>query len=283
MIDSFLSNASEVYAYAYFGTVIVIALVEWVAPRRQPGKTLALRWFGNIAVYVLNAIVVRAALPLGAIAWAALCHERGWGLLNVFGSPAVPGILVTLVVFDGVNYTQHYLFHRIPLLWRLHRTHHSDAEYDFSTGVRFHPLEALLVHAVQFLTIYLLGAAPAAVFATQVVFLVISFVEHANVRIPSVVDRTLRLVFVTPDMHRVHHSQLARENQSNFSNLFSWWDRLFGTYVHAPSAGHDGIVFGLPEFSERKHATLPWMLAQPFLSDVDATAVTHADVVVSKS
>lgn len=282
MSDGFLSRAAEIYAYVFFGMIVVVALVEWAMPRRQPGDTLALRWFGNIAIWVLDAIVVRAIFPVGAIAWAAFCAERGWGLLNAVGWPVFAGLLMTLIVLDFVNYSQHYLLHRIPILWRLHRTHHSDADYDFTTGLRFHPVETLFTTSIQFAAIFLLGAPPLAVFVVQMLFLAISFIEHGNLRIPGGIDRVVRLLFVTPDMHRIHHSQAAGESQSNFSNLFSWWDRLFGTYVHAPSAGHEGIVFGLPRFTDRKHATLPWMLVQPFLPDADATTATNAEAVVSE-
>src|SRR5688572_11382221 len=277
MSDGFLSRAAEIYAYVFFGTVIVIALVEWAMPRRRPGDTLALRWFGNIAIWILDVIVVRAVFPAGTIAWAAFCAERGWGLLHAVSWPASVGLVMTVIGLDFVNYSQHYLLHRIPILWRLHRTHHSDGDYDFTTGLRFHPVESLFTTSLQFAAIVLLGAAPLSVFVAQMAFLAISFIEHGNLRVPAAIDRVVRLMFVTPDMHRIHHSQAAGESQSNFSNLFSWWDRLFGTYVHAPSAGHEGIVFGLPEFTERKHATLPWMLVQPFLSDADATAATNAE------
>jgi sterol desaturase/sphingolipid hydroxylase (fatty acid hydroxylase superfamily) len=282
MSEGFLSRASEIYAYAFFGTVMVIALVEWAVPRRRPGETLALRWFGNVAIWILDSIAIKAVFPLGTIAWAVVCAERGWGLLHAVAWPAWLGLLITAISLDLVNYGQHYLLHRIPLLWRLHRTHHSDAEFDFTTGLRFHPVESLFTTSMQLLAIFLLGASPLAVLAVQLAFVAISFIEHGNLRVPAGVDRFVRLVFVTPDMHRIHHSQATGESQANFSNLFSWWDRLFRTYVHAPAAGHDGIVFGLPEFTGRKHATLPWMLVQPFLSESEATTAANAEVVVSK-
>lgn len=266
MVEGLLSRTSEIYAYVFFGTVLFVALVEWAVPRRQPGDTLALRWVGNVGIWILDAVVVRAIFPLGTIAWAAFCSQRGWGLLNLVSWPAAVGLLITLLCLDFVNYGQHYLLHRIPVLWRLHRTHHSDADYDFTTGLRFHPLESLFTTSLQFVAIFMLGPAPLAVLVVLLIFQGISFLEHANLKIPGSVDRVLRMLIVTPDMHRVHHSQAEGESRSNFSNLFSWWDRVFGTYVHAPAAGHDRIVFGLPEFGERKHATLPWMLVQPFLS-----------------
>ena len=269
MIDRVLTDTTELYATTFFATVIVVLLVEWAVPRRRPGDTLTLRWFSNGMIYVLDSIAARAILPVGTIAWATICAERGWGLLNTVNWPASVGFLLTIVFFDFVNYGQHYLLHRVPVLWRVHRTHHSDAEYDFTTGLRFHPLESFFFTSLQLAAVTVLGPSPAAVFTTQIVFLLTTFFDHANVRIPRAADRVLRMLFVTPDMHRIHHSQAPGEGRSNLSNMFSWWDRLFGTYVEEPASGHEGIVFGLREFGGRKHTTLPWMLAQPFLSDTD--------------
>jgi len=163
----------------------------------------------------------------------------------------------------------HRVMHWVPLLWRLHRTHHTDHEFDFTTGLRFHPIETVVTTALIFAAILALGAPTSAVFMLQLVSLGVSFVDHANVRVPPSWDRVLRLVFVTPDMHRIHHSRDAREGQSNFSNLFSWWDRLFATYVHEPAAGPADITYGVAGFGEHKHLSLPWMLAQPFLNEGD--------------
>ena len=143
MLESLLTNASEAYAYAYFGSVLVVALVEWAVPRRTPADMLGLRWSNNFAISLLNTLIIRAAFPVATIAWATLCAQYGWGLLNAVNWPSSIDVLVTIVALDLVVYTQHYLLHRIPMLWRLHRTHHSDADYDFTTAVRFHPLEAM--------------------------------------------------------------------------------------------------------------------------------------------
>ncbi len=267
MLDRLLTNSSETYAYVYFGSVLVVALVEWASPRRAPGDTLRLRWSSNFAVSILDLLLVRTLFPVAVVAWAAWCHQRGWGLLNVVTAPAYIAVIVTIVWLDFVVYAQHYLLHRVPLLWRLHRTHHSDEDYDFSTAVRFHPLEAMFTTGILFTAIFALGAPPGAVFVAQLLALVASFFEHANARVPPGIDRVVRTIFVTPDVHRIHHSQVAREGRSNFANLFSWWDRLFGTYVAQPAAGHDGIAFGLPEFTGRKHTMLHWMLVQPFLPE----------------
>jgi sterol desaturase/sphingolipid hydroxylase (fatty acid hydroxylase superfamily) len=258
---------TEIYAYAYFGIVLVVALGESLLPQRRPDGTLCVRWFSNIAISILGMVIQRAAFPLTLIGWAALCTERGWGLLPHVDWPVPLGWLLTVVALDFAAYGRHYMFHRVSILWRAHRTHHSDADYDFTTGLRFHPLEVLVTAVVELGVIALIGAPPGAVFLAQIVMMVTTFVEHANIRVPRAADRMLRTIFVTPDMHAIHHSQVGRESRSNLSTVFSWWDRLFGTYLEEPSAGRAGIVFGLREFSASKHATLPWMLAQPFLSD----------------
>lgn len=264
-MDTFLKNGSQLYAFVYFGAIIVVALLEWVRPRRVASDTLGLRWFGNFSLTIIGAMLVRALFPLVGVGWAVFCGERGIGLFNQVNWPVWSEFALTIVVIDAVYYGQHYLLHRVPVLWRLHRTHHSDQEYDFTTGVRFHPFEAVYGTAVLMGAILALGAPPVAVLASQLLTVALAFVEHANVRIPLLLDRVLRVVFVTPDMHRIHHSQDLREGESNFSNTFSWWDRLFGTYVDQPAAGHDGIRFGVVELAERKHLTLQWMLVQPFL------------------
>jgi sterol desaturase/sphingolipid hydroxylase (fatty acid hydroxylase superfamily) len=221
MVERLLTHASETYAYVYFGCIVLVALVEWAIPRRTPADMLGLRWSNNFAISLLDTLVIKTAFPLATLAWATLASQRGWGLLNAVNLPLLAQCLITLVVLDLATYGQHYLLHRVPVLWRLHRTHHSDADYDFSTGVRFHPLEGLFTTSVQLGTIYALGAPPVAIFVWQTLSLASSFAGHANVRIPRRIDQLLRTVFVTADMHRVHHSQIGGESRSNLSNLFS--------------------------------------------------------------
>lgn len=265
-MEALLRDASQVYAVVYFGAIIVVALLESAFPRKAPGELLRLRWFGNFSMTILGAVLVRLLFPLFGVGWAVYCSEQGLGLLNRVQWPWWAALALTVVVIDLSAYLQHYLLHRVPVLWRLHRTHHSDEDYDFTTGVRFHPFENIYSTAFLMGAILLLGAPPAAVFLSQLVTVAVVFGEHANVRIPTAVDRVLRLVLVTPDMHRIHHSEDMREGNSNFASLFSFWDRLFRTYVDQPAAGHDGMAFGVPELAGRKHQTLPWMLAQPFLN-----------------
>jgi sterol desaturase/sphingolipid hydroxylase (fatty acid hydroxylase superfamily) len=265
-MESLLKSGSQLYAIVYFGAIIVVALLEWAAPRRTPGDSAGLRWFGNFSLTILGAVLVRVLFPIAGVGWAVFCEERGYGVFNQVAWPRWVEFTLTIVGIDAVYYAQHYVLHHVPTLWRLHRTHHSDQEYDFSTGVRFHPFETVWATGALMAAIFALGTPPVAVFLSQLLTVTAGFVEHANIRIPVSLDRVLRLVLVTPDMHRIHHSQDMREGNSNFSNTFSWWDRLFGTYVDQPLAGHDGIAFGVAELSERKHLTLPWMLAQPFLN-----------------
>ena len=270
-MEEFLAHAAQVNALNYFGVLILVALIECVVPRRGPGDTLALRWFGNATMAVLGTIMVRSLFPILGLAWAVLCHERGWGLFNRIDLPSALEFVLTVLALDAFLYAQHRLLHGVGFLWRLHRTHHSDHDYDLTTGLRFHPLEMMFVTTMTLGALLVLGGPPVAVFAWQLMYTAINFIEHANVRIPAPVDRVLRLVFVTPDMHRVHHSLAPGESRSNFSNTFSWWDRLFGTYVDQPAAGHEEMSFGLPGFEERKHQAVPWMLALPFLPEPDSS------------
>ena len=195
-MEEFLNHASQVHAFNYFGVLIVVALLECVVPRRAPGDTLALRWFGNAALTVLGTILVRTLFPVIGIAWAVLCHERGWGLFNRIGLPSALEFVLTILVLDVFVYAQHRLLHGVGFLWRLHRTHHSDHDYDLTTGLRFHPLEMMFATTMTLGGLWVLGGPPVAVFTWQLMSTATNFIEHANVRIPVRVDRVLRLVFV---------------------------------------------------------------------------------------
>lgn len=264
-MGALLHRASEGYALAYFGALIVVALLEAAIPFRPVGDTVRLRWLSNIGIAVLDTAVVRWLFPLVGVGWATFCSTRGWGFFNAFAVPAWFSFVVTVLVIDLLIYAQHFALHRVPLLWLVHRTHHTDQVFDLTTGVRFHPIETILGTAVTLVVILALGAPPVAVFAIQLLSVAFAFLEHANVRLAPSWDRLLRLIVVTPDMHRIHHSCEVREGNSNFSNVFPWWDRLFGTYIDQPTVGAARVAFGVEGFEDRKHLALPWMLAQPFL------------------
>jgi sterol desaturase/sphingolipid hydroxylase (fatty acid hydroxylase superfamily) len=277
-VERLLTNASEIYAFHYFGIIILVSLLEWVVPRRETGGALRLRWLSNFGITVIDTVFLRVLFPLAGFGWAIYCNERGWGLFNRISVPSWLTFASTLLALDLATFAQHYLLHHVPLFWRIHRTHHSDVDCDFSTAVRFHPLESIYTTTVFTATIAALGLPAAAVFVSQLLSTVISFAEHGNISVPASVERVLRLFIVTPDVHRIHHSADASDTNSNYGTLFSWWDRLFGTYVGEPAAGQDQMTFGLAEFSERRHQTLSGLLAQPFAGDAAGPAAEQVAV-----
>ena len=268
------------YAVVYFGVVIVMSLLEGVVPRRTAGDTVRRRWFGNFAVAIGNAVLVRAFFPFVGVAAGVISQQRGWGLFNQVTVPSWVALIATLLTLDLVAYGQHVVLHRIPWLWRIHRMHHTDHECDLTTGVRFHPFEAIFTTLLTAAAVVALGAPPACVLASTLLATFIGFVEHANVRTPARLERVLRSVLVTPEMHRVHHSRDRHEGESNFGSAFPWWDRLLGTYLAEASAGDDRIAYGVAGFEDRKHLSLTWMLAQPFLSADRSHDATSAGVLV---
>ncbi len=252
---------------AVFASVLAaMALWELAAPKRRQEVPRLLRWSNNLALVAVDSILVRLAFPLTAAAFAGLMQQNGWGLFNFAGLPQWLSIILALLLLDLVIYGQHIVFHRVPILWRLHRMHHADTEIDVTTGLRFHPLEILLSMALKFIVVAAIGAPPVAVLLFEIILNAASLFNHSNVRLPQGVDRLLRLLVVTPDMHRVHHSVVPVETNSNYGFNVPWWDRLFGTYRPQPQAGHDGMTIGLPQFRSRREAWIDRMLLQPFRS-----------------
>lgn len=248
-----------------FATVfLLMTLAEFVWPRRRRVDPTPARWFSNLGLMTLNTVVMRLTLPLTAVAAAALAESRGWGALRLFGLTNWLALLLTVVLLDLVVYLQHVVFHAVPLLWRLHRVHHADLDFDVTTGVRFHTLEILLSMGVKVGAVLLLGPPVWGVIAFEVLLNATSMFNHANFHLPLGLDRILRLLLVTPDMHRVHHSVLVPETNSNFGFNLAIWDRLFGTYTAQPAAGHLGMTVGLRELRDPATDRLPAMLALPF-------------------
>jgi sterol desaturase/sphingolipid hydroxylase (fatty acid hydroxylase superfamily) len=243
---------------------VVLAAGEALIPRRNRAVTRRWRWPTNITLVVLNTVLVRTALPVTAVGMAVIAEERGWGLLNAIGPlPTFLAVGVAVVLLDLAIYLQHVLFHAVPVLWRLHRMHHADIDVDVTTGSRFHPGEILLSMLLKFASISALGASPLAVLSFEVLLNTGSMLDHANLRLPLVVDRVLRLLVVTPDMHRVHHSAVSVETDTNFGFTFPWWDYLCGTYRAQPAAGHEAMTVGLTCFRDRKYLRLDKTLLQP--------------------
>ena len=264
---AFLSN-EPVFRLVAFATVLVaMAVWELLSPRREQGIGRATRWPSNIGVVVLDTILVRLLFPIGAVALALLAEARGWGLFNALSLPVWAAIPLGIILLDLAIYLQHVLFHAVPALWRLHRMHHADLEFDVTTGVRFHPIEILLSMGIKLGVVAALGMPAVSVLIFEVLLNATSMFSHGNVRLPQRLDRVLRWIVVTPDMHRVHHSIKPRETNSNFGFNLPWWDRLFGTYREQPEAGHVGMTIGIDQFRDPPEQRLDRMLTQPFRDD----------------
>jgi len=241
-----------------------MALWEVLSPCRALLAGRKPRWPSNIGILVVDAVVVRLLVPTAAVGAAVLASERGWGVFNILSFPGWLAGLAGFLVLDFVIYAQHYVFHRVPWLWRLHRMHHADLDIDLTTGVRFHPVEILISLAVKIATVVAFGIPAVAVLVFEIVLNATSIFNHANVAMPAWLDRILRLVVVTPDMHRVHHSVERMETDSNFGFNLPWWDRLFGTYRAQPRAGHQRMTVGLPIFRDFSELRIDRLLTQPF-------------------
>lgn len=260
------------------GTFVAVfaAMVLWetASPRRQRAYSRWRRWPSNLAVVSLNTLLVRILLPATAVSLALTGETRGWGLLNLVLLPDWTRVVAAVIVLDLVIYLQHVMFHAVPALWRVHRMHHSDLDFDASTGVRFHPIEIILSMLIKFAAIVSLGTPAAAVLIFEVLLNATSMFNHANVNLPEKIDRLLRLLVVTPDMHRVHHSIVVAETNSNFGFNLSWWDRILGTYRAQPAAGHDAMTIGIEQFRAPRELWLDRMLLQPFRGPAGAYAIT---------
>ncbi|MEW6584147.1 MAG: sterol desaturase family protein [Nitrospirota bacterium] len=248
----------------FFGIFIFMSMWETTAPRRALTQSKGTRWFHNLILTTLNSILVRLIFPAAAVGAALVSSEHGWGLFNNVELPEAFAGITAVIVLDLIIYAQHFYFHKIALFWRLHRMHHTDLDVDVTTGARFHPVEIILSMAIKMLAVIILGAPVWSVVAFEVFLNATSMFNHSNVYMNERIDKVLRLLVVTPDMHRVHHSVIIKETDSNFGFNLSWWDRLFRTYTDQPFAGHKGMKLGLANYRDKKWLTLPWMLAVPF-------------------
>jgi sterol desaturase/sphingolipid hydroxylase (fatty acid hydroxylase superfamily) len=260
----------------FFGIFGMMAVWELVAPRRRLHTSKLLRWFNNIGLVFLNSLLLRLVFPAAAVGMALFAREQAWGLFNYLEIPVWLAVATSVVTMDLFIYLQHVMVHAVPALWRLHRVHHADLDFDVTTGARFHPLEILLSMLIKFAVILLLGAPVVAVVIFEVILNATSMFNHANVRLPARVDRFLRWVVVTPDMHRVHHSVEDDETNSNFGFNLPWWDRLLGTYRDQPRAGHEAMTIGIRTFRDDRWCSwLPGMLSIPFVGKVQDYAINR--------
>jgi sterol desaturase/sphingolipid hydroxylase (fatty acid hydroxylase superfamily) len=251
-----------------------MALWEAAAPRRVRSYSRLRRWPSNLAIVALNTALVRILLPATAVSLALAGERRAWGLLNNLPVPAWMAVVASVVLLDAAIYLQHVMFHAVPALWRVHRMHHTDLDFDVTTGARFHPVEIVLSMLIKFAAVVALGAPTLGVLIFEVLLNATSMFNHGNVRIPVRLDRYIRWLFVTPDMHRVHHSIVVNETNSNFGFNLPWWDRLLGTYRDQPAAGHQGMTIGIEQFRATRELWLDRMLLQPFRGAAGAYAIT---------
>jgi len=263
MTGTLLAAESTLRLGVFLGVLAGMMLWELAAPRRRQEIPRLIRWTNNLALVVVDTVILRLSFPVLAVGLAALAQTHGWGLFNAVPVPGWLAILASILLLDLAIYLQHVLFHAVPGLWRLHRMHHADLEFDATTGLRFHPVEILLSMLIKLAVVGALGAPPVAVLAFEVILNAAALFNHSNVQLPDRVDRLLRLVLVTPDMHRVHHSVDPRETNSNYGFSVPWWDRLLGTYVAQPARGHQGMEIGIEQFRTRRDLWLDRMLLQP--------------------
>ena len=269
-----LSNEVTIRLSFFFGVFAIMSLWEIVAPRRALSISKVIRWANNLGLVFFNSLILRLLFPAAAVGVAAFAQAHGWGLLNYYQLPFIVAVVLTVVAMDFIIYLQHVMVHAVPLLWRLHRVHHADLDYDVTTGSRFHTFEIILSMLIKFATIIVLGAPVVAVVIFEVMLNAMAMFNHSNVGLPKSIDSFLRWFIVTPDMHRIHHSVEDDETNSNFGFNLTWWDRLFGTYREQPRGGQLGFSIGIHKYRDIKQTNwITGMMLMPFKGKVSEYAI----------
>ncbi len=273
-----LQNEPTIRLSFFLGIFAVMAIWELIAPRRALTISKVVRWSNNLGLVFLNSFILRLLFPAAAVGVAAFATENGWGLLNYYSLPFFLTVLLSVIAMDFIIYLQHVLVHAVPALWRLHRVHHADLDFDVTTGSRFHTVEIILSMLIKFATIVVLGPPVVAVVIFEVILNGMAMFNHSNVRLPLGLDRVLRQIVVTPDMHRVHHSVEDNETNSNFGFNLSIWDRIFGTYIDQPREGHEKMTIGIHTYRDPKQVSwLPGMLMLPMTGEVKGYAINRRE------
>jgi sterol desaturase/sphingolipid hydroxylase (fatty acid hydroxylase superfamily) len=257
--------------------LLFLATLEILRPRRQLQQSKIRRWLSNFSLSFLNAFLITVIIPVAGVSAALMATENGWGLFNNYQAVLWIAFPAYLLTFDLTIYWQHRLFHRFKFLWRLHRVHHTDLDYDVSTGIRFHPLSILISTIIKLCLIIVMGPSAIAVLVSEILLNATSMFNHSNIKIPPKLDAALRYLLVTPDMHRIHHSVIPVEHNKNFGFNFPWWDKLFGSYLAQPSAGHEGMKLGIQGYNKGKAIGLRKLLIQPFGKQEETTATVSPD------
>ncbi|MFN2350149.1 MAG: sterol desaturase family protein [Thioalkalivibrio sp.] len=276
MTEWITSNEAALRLGFFLGILVLMVGAEAALPRRQRMLTRLQRWTSNLGIVVINTVVLRLLFPAAAVGMALFAQSAGWGIFNTFQIPFWFAVIVSVLVLDFMIWLQHVMVHAVPALWRLHRVHHADLDFDVTTGLRFHPLEIILSMVIKFGVIALLGAPVLAVILFEILLNATSMFNHSNLRLPLGLDRVLRWFVVTPDMHRVHHSVDDDETNSNFGFNLPWWDRLFGTYKAQPREGHEAMTIGISTFRDPRQCDgLKGMLLMPFVGKVTDYAINR--------
>ena len=258
----------------FAGVLLALTLWEYAAPRRPLTTSKSRRWSSNLSLVVINGILARILIPVTAVAAADYAHAQNWGTFSLIHWPIWLEIVLAVVIFDFAIYLQHVIFHAVPVLWRLHSAHHADLDFDVTTGVRFHTLEILISALIKLAVVVALGPPVMAVIIFEVLLNATSMFNHSNIQMPARLDRLLRWWVVTPDMHRVHHSVLRREANSNYGFNVPWWDYLLGTYRAQPQAGHHAMTIGVSTLRDEKQTSrLIGILSLPFRSEQSASSL----------
>ncbi|WP_338549824.1 sterol desaturase family protein [Roseovarius phycicola] len=250
----------------FLGLFAIFALIEAWMPRRVRTQPRGTRWITNWAIIVIDSLTLRLlalALPLLAVGAAIDAQSQGWGLMNALNLPLWLAVIITVLIFDFAIWAQHLITHKIPILWRFHRVHHADRDIDVTTAIRFHPVEIALSMLLKIGLVYLLGPPTVGIIIFEIVLNGTAMFNHANIKLPLWLDAIVRRVLVTPDMHRVHHSDQRHEHDSNYGFALSIWDQMFGTYIAQPEKGHDDMTIGL-EWQDDRPSKLGWSLGLPF-------------------
>ena len=271
-----LANEKEIRMGFFFGMLVFIALWEVMAPKRALTVSKTVRWANNLGLVFFNSFILRVLFPAAAVGVATLASQQNWGLMNYYDVSLGLAAVASVIIMDFVIYIQHVMVHAVPILWRLHRVHHADLDYDVTTGARFHTIEIILSMLIKFATILLLGPPVVAVIIFEIMLNATAMFNHGNISLPKTLDKYLRLFLVTPDMHRVHHSIEDDEANSNFGFSLPWWDLLFGSYRDQPRAGHKGMTIGINKFRDPKQVSwLPGMLMLPFTGKMSGYVINR--------
>lgn len=264
MTETAFNDPSWIRLGCFIGVLLLCTLWENVLPRKELTVSRAFRWVNNLSLVALNSVVIALVMPIAAFQAAVIASEHQWGLFQLMSLPDWLNVLLSIILLDFIIYVQHVIFHRVPVLWKLHRMHHADLDIDVTTGARFHPIEILISMVIKIAAVFMLGVSPIAIVTFEIILNASAMFNHSNAKLALPVDAWLRKAIVTPDMHRVHHSVIPRETHSNFGFFLSVWDRMFSTYRAQPELGHEHVVIGLPDIRDKQEQRLDKLLTQPF-------------------